>query len=693
MNLDPRGFTQGQARAAEQLRNLERETQRSTQNIGGRVAGSIRNFFTGFADHFKRTNQQMETLGTQSRRTGFSISSGAAAGAAGLTTMTTAALAAYTALKSVQGVLGSIKDASARGAETGRAAPELGLGPQWLDAFTKAANVASNANPAQTRENLQSLQEDLNRFRLGLGMSERLKQMAIGGVNVSQSDTIQSLLDKVSTNLAGLSPSDARTRANTYGINPDLGRFLRQGPEAVHRQTEHEMPVSVTQAQTEAFIRLQSAVNSVQQAWDGLVNKFIERNPQISKAIETFDALLRDLQSTPEGMKKVEVAFEAVAAAIALALGTIVARFIWANTAIARTPLGKAFIAAWAAGELLTGPGISVLPSHRTPEEESEYQRQKGDETDRIGRETPPWRQIWNWITGKKESDVVASAEIPRSTVGQPTTGTGEGHVATKAERLAYARQYAVSKGLNPDAIEATMRGEGLARYSGDNNTSFGDFQLHTDPRSPSMGDAALAAGVDIRDAKTWQAQHRFAIDQMVANKDKSNAAAWYAGQWHGAPAWAAQSFANPAAAPRKLFSQSTYDNKEMSPGDKWLNENAPFPTLGNNGQTPPIRWRSDTPAIDKPNPGDYGPGSPFGAAAPAIIPPAPHLARALHAIRAGNHVVNGDTTNNHSTAIGDVHVHTPATDVDGISRDIRGALQGEMRKNVLVNQANTGLD
>lgn len=119
-------------------------------------------------------------------------------------------------------------------------------------------------------------------------------------------------------------------------------------------------------------------------------------------------------------------------------------------------------------------------------------------------------------------------------------SGTGTGHVAPKAERIAFAREYSASKGINPDAVVATMAGEGLGSYTGDGGTSFGDLQLHV---GGGMGDAALAAGINIRDPNTWKDQLKFGIDQMVANKDQG--AAWFSGQWHGAPSWAAQSFAS----------------------------------------------------------------------------------------------------------------------------------------------------
>lgn len=125
-------------------------------------------------------------------------------------------------------------------------------------------------------------------------------------------------------------------------------------------------------------------------------------------------------------------------------------------------------------------------------------------------------------------------------------SGTGEGHVAPKAERVEYIRKGAIARGLNPDAIIATVNTEGLHVYKGDHGKSFGDFQLYT---GGGMGNEAEAAGINIRDPKTWKEQADFAMDRMAEHKGDT---AWFAGQWHGparyAP-WAVDNFSNPAAA------------------------------------------------------------------------------------------------------------------------------------------------
>jgi hypothetical protein len=91
-----------------------------------------------------------------------------------------------------------------------------------------------------------------------------------------------------------------------------------------------------------------------------------------------------------------------------------------------------------------------------------------------------------------------------------------------------FIRDYAAKIGLNPDLAIGIARAEGLRAWSPSNPNaasyvdrsggqpfSFGDFQLNVHPGA--MGSKALAAGIDPRDPKQWQAADQFALDQMKA--------------------------------------------------------------------------------------------------------------------------------------------------------------------------------
>lgn len=114
--------------------------------------------------------------------------------------------------------------------------------------------------------------------------------------------------------------------------------------------------------------------------------------------------------------------------------------------------------------------------------------------------------------------------------LGSIPSGGDHGTGASLQDRIAFYRQYAQSKGINPDTVQATVMGEGASAYVGDQGTSFGDFQLHT---GGGMGDLAQKAGINVTDPTTWKEQGQFAIDQMAAHR--GGGADWYMGQWHSA--------------------------------------------------------------------------------------------------------------------------------------------------------------
>lgn len=101
--------------------------------------------------------------------------------------------------------------------------------------------------------------------------------------------------------------------------------------------------------------------------------------------------------------------------------------------------------------------------------------------------------------------------------------GTGLGHVASRAERAAYIREAARREGVDPEIALRVAQSEGFNTYVGDQGRSFGDWQLFT---GGGLGNKALAAGINIRDPKTWREQTDFALKHAARE-------GW--GDWKGA--------------------------------------------------------------------------------------------------------------------------------------------------------------
>lgn len=104
---------------------------------------------------------------------------------------------------------------------------------------------------------------------------------------------------------------------------------------------------------------------------------------------------------------------------------------------------------------------------------------------------------------------------------------TSGGDGSNIAQRLAFYRQYAASKGVDPDLVSGIVMREGgsqanrMKQWSNSDpgkdgvGTAYGDFQLNVgSERNPRMGNDFLKKGIPM-DAAHWKEQGMFAIDQM----------------------------------------------------------------------------------------------------------------------------------------------------------------------------------
>jgi len=91
----------------------------------------------------------------------------------------------------------------------------------------------------------------------------------------------------------------------------------------------------------------------------------------------------------------------------------------------------------------------------------------------------------------------------------------GAGAFTSQSEKEAFIRQSAVKSGINPDFAVAVAKSEGFNRFSGDNGTSFGAFQLHVTPggRGNAVGDEfKKLTGLDPSDPKNERETIMFAL-------------------------------------------------------------------------------------------------------------------------------------------------------------------------------------
>ena len=148
------------------------------------------------------------------------------------------------------------------------------------------------------------------------------------------------------------------------------------------------------------------------------------------------------------------------------------------------------------------------------------------------------------FLTGPARNRGGTGSVSSAATGGQATTSTGGGHArgGESAEVVAYIRQAAIARGIDPDVAVAAARSEGLRGFdpssghwssgSNDSGTSFGPYQLHYASNIPGQRSAGLgdefdrSTGLSGRDIHNWRAATDYALD-TAARKHS-----WR--DWHG---------------------------------------------------------------------------------------------------------------------------------------------------------------
>lgn len=122
------------------------------------------------------------------------------------------------------------------------------------------------------------------------------------------------------------------------------------------------------------------------------------------------------------------------------------------------------------------------------------------------------------------------------SALGAPTQPAGPmnlaGGMPDPNEVSGYISQAAAARGIDPNVALRVANSEGLRSYVGDDNSSFGPYQLHYGGVAkggnavPGLGDEfTKSTGLDARDPQTWRQQVDFSLD-------RAKQGGW--GPWHG---------------------------------------------------------------------------------------------------------------------------------------------------------------
>lgn len=270
LSLDPKGFDDSQKRATESLRQMER------------VA--------------RAAQTPLNDLGQQARRTGTSVAAGATIGTTALKNLAIAGGEAFTALKTVEGVIGSIAQATERGAAVSRAAWMIGLpgGTRQLDALIQAVEETAHV-PQGTSLNL------LNSYQQRIAENKRTGQWSpefqeLGRLGVNFSSPVLDQIKQIRSALKNKPGPETEAWVNAVGLGPWLN-FLKlsqgQADSAQNRASQH----SLTGDQGKELEKAQTAAvrfeNSMVHLWETLTAHFSKNG--FSDALEGWSLFIDKL--------------------------------------------------------------------------------------------------------------------------------------------------------------------------------------------------------------------------------------------------------------------------------------------------------------------------------------------------------------------------------------------------------------
>ncbi|ENN86077.1 hypothetical protein RHSP_32076 [Rhizobium freirei PRF 81] len=142
------------------------------------------------------------------------------------------------------------------------------------------------------------------------------------------------------------------------------------------------------------------------------------------------------------------------------------------------------------------------------------------------------WQSVGNFfgglLGGGGSNDAAPSGGKTTPFVGKTLAAGTPSLTGSNADVVAYIRQAAIKRGIDPNIALRVANHEGLRGFDptkvdrgGDGNSSFGPFQLHyggINPRMPhgGLGDEfTKKTGLDARNSSTWKQQIDFALDQV----------------------------------------------------------------------------------------------------------------------------------------------------------------------------------
>lgn len=735
LGLDPRGFNAAQRTAVQQLRGFQQQANTTANQVQAGAGNRLQRFWQSLGKPIGQAQANLTQLGGQSNRVGTQIAAGINQGTDSISRMTTGLLTAYGVIKTVQGAVRTLNDAISSGAETGRRAGYAGTSVSWMSRIALGANIAEHVPKEQTEQSLVEMRQFTERLHQGIRDPNREAFYARAGVldiaankDMDPEQQQREMLRRLAAHYRTLSLPEAVTQGQQIGFNPAFTTALRKhGPQGLEGLGA---PYAVTERQAEQFRKLQSAIDTFTASWDAFINKMVEDHPELEQGVKSLSTFLTSLKDSPGQLKAIETGLIAIIGLIGIRLVAAIATFVATTVAqsaiFAKTPLGLLIMAAMGLRSMVAVPTPAQAEAHKKdPTSFLDPRRWLG-----IGpynKEETDDRSLWErWAPkslGGRERTAGPGAAVPgaargggRSSVNLPSATAGNETFLRSIIKQAGGNDMAVagllsnfdyeSGGLNPEAKSWISGATGFAQWLGPRLRrlrEIGDPKTR-EAQGKLLHEELTGAYKPVLDqmnrAKTPEESALIGLKGFEGVNERNSLRA--GAPWdkmvrtHTAKAadYYRRSVDSTGQVPTPLSGAELPVpglHRRLPPGTKFNSGGDAYsPDLDTMDAATKARVEQSMRAIrDSMKPGGKPWVTPQPGALGASIINGMDLVRSSKAAERAPGGAALSTTTNHDIDIGDIHVHTPATDAAGIARDMRG----EIGRTLDVTNANTGLD
>lgn len=260
-----------------------------------------------------KSNEALDKFAQQSRRSGQGIKAGNDIGAQSFKGLAVAATEAYGAMKTVEVIIGRVADASRRGAEVGRQAWAIGVPVKELDAYIQAAEAMANIPQATTTGALNQFQQKRAEWQRTGQWSQEFTELQRLGVTFT--GPLWKTLNEVAGALQKRPGPETQAWVNAVGLGPLL-QYLKlslQQRQAAETRAAGTDPLgrviggrSLTDEQSQSLARLQSAATEFNQSlthmFEVLVGKFGDQG--FTNALHGWSMLFDYISNANAGLER-----------------------------------------------------------------------------------------------------------------------------------------------------------------------------------------------------------------------------------------------------------------------------------------------------------------------------------------------------------------------------------------------------